>query len=130
MAQVLGIGGIFFKADDKAAVEDWYRRVLGFDIQKWGGAMFKPADRAYQVWTPFAADTKHFEPSTHPFMVNLMVDDLDGVLEKAKGGRRRVAGSRGRRLRQVRLDPRPRGGEAGALGAARRRLVLTPFTLT
>jgi catechol 2,3-dioxygenase-like lactoylglutathione lyase family enzyme len=84
MAQVLGIGGIFFKADDKVAVEDWYRRVLGFDIQKWGGAMFKPTNRAYQVWTPFAGDTKHFEPSTHPFMVNLMVDDLDGVLEKAK----------------------------------------------
>jgi catechol 2,3-dioxygenase-like lactoylglutathione lyase family enzyme len=84
MAQVLGFGGVFFKVDDPAALGDWYRRVLGFDVQEWGGAMFPAADRAYQIWTPFAADTKYFEPSAHPFMVNLMVDDLDGVLAKAK----------------------------------------------
>jgi catechol 2,3-dioxygenase-like lactoylglutathione lyase family enzyme len=84
MAQVLGFGGVFFKAADPAALGEWYRRVLGFDVQDFGGAMFPAAGRAYQIWTPFAADTKYFEPSAHPFMVNLMVDDLDGVLAKAK----------------------------------------------
>jgi predicted enzyme related to lactoylglutathione lyase len=84
MAQVLGFGGVFFKAQDPAAVRDWYSRVLGFEVEDWGGVNFKPADRGYQVWSPHAADTKYFEPSTHPFMVNLMVDDLDGVLAKAK----------------------------------------------
>ncbi|HEX3701624.1 MAG TPA: VOC family protein [Phenylobacterium sp.] len=84
MAQVLGIGGVFFKAADPDAVRDWYRRVLGFEVEDWGGVNFKPAARGYQVWSPHAADTKYFEPSPHPFMVNLMVDDLDGVLEKVK----------------------------------------------
>lgn len=83
MAKVLGIGGIFFKATDKKELCEWYRRVLGFDVQDWGGAMFSPPDRGYTVWSPFSADSNHFEPSTQPFMINLMVDDLDGVLAKA-----------------------------------------------
>ncbi|THD79855.1 MAG: VOC family protein [Phenylobacterium sp.] len=83
MAQVLGIGGVFFKAADKTAVKDWYRRVLGFEITDWGGVVFPNAGIGQQVWSPFDADTKHFEPSTAPYMINLMVDDLDGVLAKA-----------------------------------------------
>ena len=79
MAQVLGFGGVFFKAEDPAAVGDWYRRVLGFEVEDWGGATFKAHGRGQQVWSPHAADTRYFEPSAHPFMVNLMVDDLDGV---------------------------------------------------
>ena len=84
MAQVLGFGGVFFKAADPDAVRDWYRRVLGFDVKDWGGATFQPSGAGYQIWSPHAADTKSFDPSPHPFMVNLMVDDLEGVLEKVK----------------------------------------------
>jgi catechol 2,3-dioxygenase-like lactoylglutathione lyase family enzyme len=80
MAQVLGIGGIFFKAEDGQAVRDWYARVLGFNVEDWGGAVFQPHGRGYQVWTPFKPDSDHF---AGPYMVNLMVDDLDGVLAKA-----------------------------------------------
>ena len=83
MAKVLGIGGIFFKAADGEAVGDWYRRVLGFEVAEWGGAVFPPSGQGYQVWSPFQADTGYFDPSTQPFMINLMVDDLDGVLAKA-----------------------------------------------
>ncbi|MDB5418648.1 MAG: glyoxalase, partial [Phenylobacterium sp.] len=32
MAQVLGVGGVFFKTADPTALCDWYRRVLGFEI--------------------------------------------------------------------------------------------------
>lgn len=84
MAQVLGIGGVFFKAQDGQALRDWYARVLGFEVEAWGGAVFQPQARGYQVWSPFKADTDHFAPSAHPYMINLMVDDLDGVLAKAK----------------------------------------------
>lgn len=83
MAKVLGIGGVFFKAEDGAALRDWYARVLGFQTEEWGGAVFQPQDRGYQVWSPFKPDSDHFSPSTLPFMINLMVDDLDGVLAKA-----------------------------------------------
>jgi catechol 2,3-dioxygenase-like lactoylglutathione lyase family enzyme len=83
MAQVLSIGGVFFKAQDGAALRDWYARVLGFQFDKWGGIVFKPPAGAKQVWSAFKADSDYFAPSTLPFMVNLMVDDLDGVLAKA-----------------------------------------------
>ncbi|HQR91579.1 MAG TPA: VOC family protein, partial [Caulobacter sp.] len=38
MARVLGLGGVFFKAADPAAVREWYARVLGFTVHDWGGA--------------------------------------------------------------------------------------------
>ena len=83
MAKVLGIGGVFFKADDGPSVSDWYRRVLGFEVAEWGGAAFRLPERGYQVWSPFAADTAYFDPSQRGFMVNFIVDDLEGVLARA-----------------------------------------------
>ena len=38
----------------------------------------------YLVWTPFAADTTYFAPSTQPYMLNFRVDDLDGLLAQLK----------------------------------------------
>jgi catechol 2,3-dioxygenase-like lactoylglutathione lyase family enzyme len=84
MARVLGIGGVFFKAVDPKALRDWYARVLGFEISDWGGAIFPHPDRGRTVWSPFQADTPYFDPSPHAFMLNLIVDDLDGVLARAK----------------------------------------------
>ncbi|NEX95035.1 VOC family protein [Caulobacter sp. 17J65-9] len=85
MAKVLGLGGIFFKAADGDALSDWYRRVLGFEIQDgWGGAMWPHPQQGFTLWSPFKADTTYFEPSAQPFMINLIVDDLDGVLARAK----------------------------------------------
>lgn len=89
MAQVLGIGGIFFKARDSAALNAWYRDALGLDLQDWGGALIMPDAMAAHpgaatVFSAFKADTTYFEPSTKDFMINLAVDDLDGVLARLK----------------------------------------------
>ena len=83
MAKVLGLGGVFFKAEDPAAVGAWYARVLGFEVSDWGGVAFKPTRVGGTNWSPFAADTHYFEPSQAPFMINFIVDDLDGVLARA-----------------------------------------------
>lgn len=83
MARVLGLGGIFFKAADPAAVRDWYARVLGFAIHDWGGAVFDHPKIGATNWSPFAADTQYFAPSDAGFMINFIVDDLDGVLAHA-----------------------------------------------
>jgi catechol 2,3-dioxygenase-like lactoylglutathione lyase family enzyme len=85
--KVVGIGGVFFKVKDAARLREWYTRVLGFTIDDWGGLAFKSGlfaeiPGSVQVWSPFNADTKYFEPSTKDFMINLMVDDLDGVLAR------------------------------------------------
>jgi predicted enzyme related to lactoylglutathione lyase len=83
VAQVLGIGGVFFKAEDPKAVSAWYARVLGFAASEWGGVVFTPPAGGQQVWSPFKADTDYMAPSDAPFMVNLVVDDIDGVLARA-----------------------------------------------
>ncbi len=87
MAKVLGIGGLFFKAKDSQANMQWYVRVLGLELTDWGGVVFQPAALAAQpgagtVFSAFASDTNHFEPSTSEFMFNLVVDDLDGILAR------------------------------------------------
>lgn len=83
MAKVLGIGGFFIKSRDRTQLATWYRDVLGFDVQEWGGAQLwhRAGDpESYAVWSPFDDDTKYFEPSTREVMLNLRVDDLDGML--------------------------------------------------
>jgi len=81
MPRVTGIGGIFFKAKDPAALREWYRRHLGLDIQDWGGAVFHgPEAAGATVWNIFEADSDYFEPSPSPFMINYRVTDLDAVL--------------------------------------------------
>ena len=88
MARVLGLGGLFFKSADPAAMQAWYSAVLGLDFGEWGGLVFTPDAAAAHpgagtVFAPFAADTQYFEPSQHDFMFNLMVDDLDAMLARA-----------------------------------------------
>jgi predicted enzyme related to lactoylglutathione lyase len=89
MAKVLGVGGLFFKSRDGDAMRDWYGRVLGITFTDWGGALFLPQDAAAHagsatVFSPFKADTDYFAPSDKEFMFNLMVDDLNAILARAK----------------------------------------------
>lgn len=85
-ARVLGIGGIFFKAEDPERLRDWYRQHLGLEIGDWGGTVFEnmrtsPAGRAATtVWSVFPSTSRYFEPSLAKFMINYRVEDLDAVL--------------------------------------------------
>jgi predicted enzyme related to lactoylglutathione lyase len=88
MAAVIGVGGVFYKASDPDALRAWYERVLGIEMQDWGGTVFLPGPMAAQpgagtVLSFFPADTDYFAPSEKPFMVNLAVDDLAGILARA-----------------------------------------------
>jgi len=88
--RVTGIGGIFFKAADKAKLLDWYRDHLGVDVQEWGGATFEWREatdgnaKGQTVWTVFKQDSKYFAPSRSPFMINYRVQDLDKMLAQLK----------------------------------------------
>lgn len=87
MRRVVGIGGVFFKAQDAEALRTWYRRHLGLDIQDWGGVTFHwrapdaPAPDGATVWCIFPASSTYFAPSAAPFMINYRVDDLQAVLD-------------------------------------------------
>lgn len=89
MANVLGIGGVFFKCENKEKLSQWYKEYLGFNIGEYGGTEFgfsSAPKGGYCVWGPFADDTEYFKPSQKGFMINLMVDDVDAVLLKAGNG--------------------------------------------
>lgn len=87
MAKVTGIGGVFFKSRNPDKLKSWYEEHLGIEPDKDGYVSFfwrerhRPDDVGFTVWGPFAEDTKYFDPSDKPYMVNLRVDDLDAILE-------------------------------------------------
>jgi predicted enzyme related to lactoylglutathione lyase len=82
MKRVTGIGGIFFKAADAAALQAWYKRHLGIDVQEWGGTAFTWTDRdgkpvgGTTIWSIGSASADPFAPSTASFVVNYRVEDL------------------------------------------------------
>jgi predicted enzyme related to lactoylglutathione lyase len=85
---------VFFKSQDPKALGAWYQRWLGvaFDgmCVNFSPAAMPPA--ALTVWAPFAANTKYFDPATREFMINLVVDDLDGALAQVKEGGATIVG--------------------------------------
>jgi predicted enzyme related to lactoylglutathione lyase len=88
---VLGIGGIFFKAQDPEKLAAWYKEHLGLEVEEFGGVIFREpkssdasARQSYLTWSPFPADTDYFAPSTKPFMINFRVADLDQLLAKLR----------------------------------------------
>lgn len=88
MAKVTGLGGVFYKVADPEATRAWYQDKLGIGGE-WG-AMFpfkKDESEGFSLLSPFKADSDYFAPSTLPFMINLRVDDIDGMIAEleAKG---------------------------------------------
>jgi hypothetical protein len=41
MKRVIGIGGIFFKANDPEKLSAWYKEHLGLNVEEWGGGSFQ-----------------------------------------------------------------------------------------
>jgi predicted enzyme related to lactoylglutathione lyase len=87
MDRVTGIGGIFFRARDPSALQEWYRNHLGIDVQSWGGTAFHWHDAegiptgGMTIWSIAAEDDGRFAPGDAAFMVNYRVADLFALLE-------------------------------------------------
>jgi len=81
MAKAVGVGGIFLKAKDPAALSAWYEAHLGIAAQGGGTLAFDgPESAGMTVFSHFALDTGYFGESGQSFMVNFRVDDLDKLL--------------------------------------------------
>ena len=88
MTRVTGLGGVFYKVADPEKSRAWYQEILGIGGE-WG-AMFPFANdsaEGFSLLSPFKADSDYFAPSEAGFMINLRVDDLDGMIAdlEAKG---------------------------------------------
>jgi predicted enzyme related to lactoylglutathione lyase len=87
--RVTGIGGIFFKAKDPAALSAWYSKNLGIRIGQ-GGSNFEwrqgmdSTKKGFTIWAPFKETTKYFQPSQKQFMINYRVEGLDQLLAQMK----------------------------------------------
>jgi predicted enzyme related to lactoylglutathione lyase len=84
MKKVTGIGGVFFKCKDVAAIKNWYREHLGFQTSDWG-ASFVWADNdgknCRTEWSPFKDESDYFAPGTLPYMINYRVHDLKVLID-------------------------------------------------
>jgi predicted enzyme related to lactoylglutathione lyase len=89
MEQIVGIGGIFFRARDPARLAEWYRTNLGIQSQD-GHADFpwQPKDWPNQsgrtVWSIFPTDTDYFGEAKPAFMINYIVRNLERMLERLR----------------------------------------------
>lgn len=86
MEQVLGIGGVFFKARDPKALAAWYRQHLGVPVEaeQAYGAFASAGSGEQTVWSAFPADTPYFGPRPAAFMINDRVRNLDAMLSQLR----------------------------------------------
>lgn len=84
---VLGIGGLFFRANDPDALSAWYREHLGIGAGCAVEGTGPPEEWSWKaeggpvVFAPFAAATDYFDAGKQ-WMLNLRVRDLEGLLEQ------------------------------------------------
>jgi len=85
MQRVTGIGGLFFRSKDPAALGQWYQQHLGIDLV--------PSDYDQEPWSqeagptafaPFPHDTDYFGRPDQQWMINLRVRDLDAMVEQLR----------------------------------------------
>jgi predicted enzyme related to lactoylglutathione lyase len=82
---VLGIGGVFFRAEDPDALTAWYDQRLGIGAGHNGTGNKTDGEWVWQVqagpvvFAPFKANTDYW-PAGKAFMLNYRVDGLDALL--------------------------------------------------
>ncbi len=126
MKKVTGIGGVFFKCEDREKMRAWYAEHLGIHSEEWGGVFewrdkTNPDIEGYTAWSPFKQETRYFDPSKQDFMINYRVDDLEALTaELKKAGIEEVGEKRIQRLWQVHLDHGSRRPQDRTLGTTQR----------
>lgn len=88
MEKVLGIGGLFFRAEDPKALAKWYHDHLGINLV--------PEDYGKEPWTqeagptvfaPFKKTTKYFGDPKKAWMVNFRVRNLDALAKQLRAAK-------------------------------------------
>ncbi len=87
---VIGIGGLFFRAQDPDALTAWYREHLNVGAGCAAPGTGEPEEWVWKTaggpvaFAPFKADTDYF-PADKAFMLNLRVADLARLIDNLKG---------------------------------------------
>lgn len=85
MENVTGIGGIFIKAKNPAALAKWYKENLGIDFTEDNYVTFKWINSGanvpgHTVFSFFKETSDYFSPSESSFMINFRVKNLHLLL--------------------------------------------------
>lgn len=84
MERVTGIGGIFFKTQNRSQMLEWYQQHLGIAMEDWGGTQFSwretknPEQTGSTTLALFDENSSYFN---RPFMINFRVENLDALLQ-------------------------------------------------
>jgi predicted enzyme related to lactoylglutathione lyase len=81
MASITGFGGAFLRANDPKALYKWYEQHVGLIKSEGAYAFPAPTQHPQVVFAFFKQDDAYFPPAQKA-MINLQVDDLDGVLDR------------------------------------------------
>lgn len=87
--RVTGVGGVFLRAKDPKALNDWYLKHLGFPATAYGVTFHwtdeGPKGTGSTTWSVFPDNTDYFgKGSRQTVMINYRVDDMDALLAKLK----------------------------------------------
>ncbi|CAK9249792.1 unnamed protein product [Sphagnum jensenii] len=70
-------------------MKEWYGKNLGLPTTDYG-ATFEwridedPSKKGSTTWSTFPQNTKYFDPSTKPFMINYRVENILALVEELK----------------------------------------------
>ena len=81
LEKVVGIGGMFFRAENPEVLREWYADNLGV-VDSPGGAWLQ--EEGPTVFAPFSRDTGYFGSQDQQFMVNFRVRDLGALLSQLR----------------------------------------------
>jgi predicted enzyme related to lactoylglutathione lyase len=82
MERVMGIGGVFLRAKDPAALGRWYADALGLAADEHG--MWSPGTEP-AVFATFDTETDYLGSREQRIMLNFRVADLDAMLAQLRG---------------------------------------------
>jgi glyoxylase I family protein len=85
LQKVLGIGGLFFRAEDPAGLARWYETHLGialvptsYEEEPWH------QEAGPTVFAPFGKDTTYFGRPEQAWMINFRVADLEAMVAQLR----------------------------------------------
>ena len=85
MEKVSGIGGLFFRAHDPAALGHWYQQNLGISpVPTSHGESVWQQEAGPTVFSPFPETSNYFGDAHKVWMVNFRVRDLDKMIAQLR----------------------------------------------
>lgn len=83
--KVIGLGGVFIKFKDPDAMREWYKNILGLDVNDYG-VLFsfntQTAPKGYLQLGTFPQESEYFGSAEQQVMLNFRVDNITMIIER------------------------------------------------